>query len=285
MKVDLIAIDPQNDFMEGGSLPVDGATADMQRLAAMVDRIGTKISEIHVTLDSHHKVDVGHPSMWLDVDGNQPPGLTPISAADIRSGIWTPIGANVKLPALRRADNSSRTVKEYMIEYADQLEAQGNYGLMVWPEHCLIGSPGHNVQSDLFDALNKWCGKKKANIDYVVKGVNPWTEHYGALHAEVPLPSDPSTELQLNGLLFTASKADKIAIAGEALSHCLRATFDQFVRKIDPALIRKFYLLTDCTSSIGAIPNGPDFPAISKEWLGYVQSLGMTLTTSTEFLA
>ena len=287
MKVDLVIIDPQNDFMDqpGSALPVPGATEDMKRLAAMTDRLRRKIDDIHVTLDSHHPIDVGHPGMWRDANGNKPAGFTLITAESIKNGIWTPIGAMAKPKALQRADGTPRTIKEYMIDYALQLEAQGKYNLMVWPEHCLIGSPGHNVQPDLFAALNRWAVENKANIDYVTKGTNVWTEHYGALSAEVPLHTDPSTGLN-TPLLQTIEDADMVAFAGEALSHCLRGTVDQIFGQIHPDLIKKFYLLTDCTSSIGAMADGgPDFPAISEQWMRDLQKLGLNLTTSTEFLA
>ena len=75
MRVHLLIIDPQKDFMDDpdSSLPVTGANADMKRLSAMIRRIGHKLEDIHVTLDSHHVIDVGHPGMWRDQNGNQYP--------------------------------------------------------------------------------------------------------------------------------------------------------------------------------------------------------------------
>ena len=81
----LVVIDPQNDFMDilagpgdpvglsipGGptfrsTLPVPGALADMQRCAAMIRRIGSRLDDIHVTLDSHRVIDIAHPGFWRD---------------------------------------------------------------------------------------------------------------------------------------------------------------------------------------------------------------------------
>jgi nicotinamidase/pyrazinamidase len=280
--VQLVVIDPQIDFMDypESALAVPGAGDDMIRLAAMVDRLGRRLDDVHVTLDSHHYVDVGHPTMWLGADGiTPPPPFTPILADDILNRIWTPRFENVRVP-----DLGGDTVREYMIRYASQLEEQGSHVLMVWAIHCLIGSPGHAVQADLRDALNRWAKDNFANINFVTKGTNPWTEHYGALQAEVPMPNDPSTGLNTR-LLETLEMADMVAIAGEALTHCLRATVSQIVDNIDPKLVRKIHLLTDCTSPILAVPNGPDFPAMAKEWQDDMVSRGMKLTTSTEFLA
>ena len=59
MNIQLLIIDPQNDFCDPkGSLFVPGADGDMTRLATMIDRISPKLADIHVTLDSHHLVDI-----------------------------------------------------------------------------------------------------------------------------------------------------------------------------------------------------------------------------------
>ncbi len=65
LNVHLLVIDPQKDFMDDrdSALPVPGANADMKRLAKMIDRVGRKLSDIHVTLDSHRVIDVAHPGM------------------------------------------------------------------------------------------------------------------------------------------------------------------------------------------------------------------------------
>ena len=166
LNVQLLIIDPQNDFMEGGSLAVDGATADMQRLAALLNRVGGKLADIHVTMDSHHLIDVAHPGMWRDADGNNPAPFTMIGSDDIKNGIWLP---------------RNRGLVQRMADYAQALEADGKYPLMVWPEHCVIGTPGHNVQPDLMNALAQWERDYTGVVNYVTKGVNIFTEHYLSL--------------------------------------------------------------------------------------------------------
>ncbi len=276
MNVQLLIIDPQNDFMDipGAALPVAGANEDMKRLAIMVDRIGTKLQKIHVTLDSHHLVDIAHPAFWRDANGNSPDPKTIISAESIKDGTWVP-----RRPELR----------SYAIGYARQLEADGKYQVMVWPPHCLIGSWGHNVQSDLARALDRWSVARIRNIDFVTKGTNVLTEHYGALLAEVPIASDPST--QLNGrFLAMLQEADVIVVAGEASSHCVKATVEQVADNIGDEHVKKFQLLTDCMSPVPAIvaPDGAlivDFPGIANTFLKDMERRGMKLTTSVDFLA
>lgn len=276
MKVHLLVIDPQNDFMDTpqSALPVTGANDDMIRLASMVDRIGDKLQKIHVTMDSHQVVDIAHPAFWRDSNGNSPDPMTMITAEAIKDSTWTP-----RIPSLRT----------YAIGYAETLEAAGKYALMVWPAHCLIGSWGHNVQTDLATSLDAWCIKRTRNIDYVTKGTNVLTEHYGALMAEVAIPEDPTTQLNAR-FLQMLQEADVVVVAGQASSHCVKATIEQVADNIGEEHIKKFQLLTDCMSPVPAItaPDGTmivDFPAIADGFLKDMEARGMKLTTSDKFLA
>ena len=270
ISVHLVIIDPQKDFMDDATaaLPVPGANEDMRHVAAMIDRIGGKLEDIHVTLDSHRVIDVAHPGMWRDQNGDQPAPFTIVTVQDIQAGIWTP-----RNPVFRPR----------LLAYAQALEQQGNYPLMVWPEHCLIGTPGHNVQDDLVKALQRWERQAFANVDYVTKGTNAFTEHYGALMAEVPDPQDPTTGLNTQ-FLEILMRADIVAIAGEALSHCVRSTVQQIADNIGEDHIKKFYILTDAVSPVPAVPNGPDFPAMAQQWLKDMEARGMVLTTTEAFL-
>lgn len=280
MKVHLLIIDPQNDFMEGGALGVPGGTADMQRTATLIDRIGPKLRSIHVTLDTHHVTDIAHPAFWRDQDGNQPAPMTIISAEAIKDGTWT--------PRVLRAQGIP-DVRQYAIDYAEALEAAGQYALMIWPPHCLIGTPGHNVQSDLAAALERWSMARVRNVDYVTKGTNVLTEHYGALMAEVPMAQDPTTQLNGN-FLKVLQDADLIAVAGEASSHCVKATVEQVADNIGEEHLKKFVLLTDCMSPVPAIRDADsnvlvDFPAMADQFLRDMAARGMQLRTAAEFLA
>jgi nicotinamidase/pyrazinamidase len=109
-KIHLLVIDPQNDFcdIEETELPVDpksvaagkpvplfrpalpvaGADADMKRLAAFIDRVGKRLYDIHVTLDSHNPVDIAHPSWWRNENGDAPAPFTLITASDVKNGVW-----------------------------------------------------------------------------------------------------------------------------------------------------------------------------------------------------
>lgn len=264
-KIHLLVIDPQNDFCDipGAALPVAGADADMQRLAALIDRVGMRLAGIHVTLDSHHTLDIAHPAWWVNAQGESPIPFTPISVADVAAGVWLARDA-------RRQQDSLR--------YVQALQDNGRYQLIIWPEHCLIGSWGHNVHGAVAEALQRWERKALKAVDYVWKGSNPATEHYSAIQAEVPDQGDASTLLN-HRLIDQLAAADQVLIAGEALSHCVAATVRDLADNLPAEQIAKLVLLTDCSSPVAS------FEPLAARFLSELTARGMRSALSTEVLA
>ena len=266
MKIHLVVIDPQNDFCNpNGSLFVPGADKDIDRLAVMVQRLSTKLDDIHVTLDSHRKVDISHPMWWKDASGKRPGPFTLITAADLESGKW-----DTYLPSFR-----TRT-----LAYLKALGVRGRYLHTVWPEHCLIGDEGHNVHPFLATAIHEW-EDRFAQCEFVTKGSNPWTEHFSAVAAEVPDPNDPTTQVN-TGFITTLEKADMILLAGQALSHCVANTvMDIAANFSDPTYIQKLVLLTDATSEVPNPPGMTIFSDFTARFLADMKAKGMKLSTTT----
>jgi nicotinamidase-related amidase len=261
----LLIIDPQNDFMDipGAALPVVGASADMQRLADFIDRAGPQLADIAVTLDSHHNIGIERPAMWCTADGGEVAPFTSIGAADVRAGTYRPRDA----AALPR-----------VLAYLDALEAGGRYQLMVWPVHCEIGTWGHNVQDAVRAAYNCWERAALRPVRKILKGMNAWTENYSALQAEVPDPADPDTQLNLP-LVRELDQAERIVVAGEASSHCVRATVEHLAANLPSGRPDKLILLADCMSPV------PGFEAQAERFLAEMQARGARLTTSTDYLS
>ena len=62
MRIELLIIDPQNDFCDpSGALYVPGADKDMDNVADFILAKKDKLDDIHATLDSHHFIDIAHP--------------------------------------------------------------------------------------------------------------------------------------------------------------------------------------------------------------------------------
>jgi nicotinamidase-related amidase len=263
-KILLVIIDPQNDFCDpNGSLFVNGAQEDMKRLAGLLTRLKGKIADIHVTLDSHRRVDISHPMWWKDSSGRRPSAFTQITAGDVESGKWTTC-----VPSMLKRS----------LAYLRALEASKRYPHVIWPEHCLIGDAGHNVVPELSAAIHDW-EERFAQADFITKGSNPWTEHFSGVKAEVPDPEDASTQVNTS-LIKTLEDADIILMAGEALSHCLANTVRDIANEFsDPRYVEKIHLLRDATGNVTG------FEKYGEDFLRDLTAKGMKVTTTTDFLA
>lgn len=280
----LLIIDPQNDFCDlpleylplnrasgekgGGDLlrpqlPVQGAHADMLRLAALIRGAGTRITEITVTLDSHHQIGIERPALWRQADGSPVAPFTQICAADVREGKYLP----------RDPAHTPRVLR-----YLDSLEEQGRYKHMVWPVHCELGTWGHNVHADVLSAYNEWERLSLRSVAKVVKGTSPWTEHYSAIMAEVPDTYDSSTLMNMP-LLAQLAKADQVLIAGEASSHCVKSTTEHIADAFGAMNMHKIVLLRDCMSPVGG------FETQQAQFLADMQARGARVASAREILA
>jgi nicotinamidase-related amidase len=260
--VHLLLVDPQNDFcdIDGAALPVPGANADLTRAAALIDRCGAAFSRIHVTLDSHHALDIAHPAWWHDAQGQPPAPFTVISVDDVQAGRW-------------RASDTAQQARSQ--RYVKALGERGRYPLIIWPEHCLVGSHGHNVQAALLDALHRWSRRYLKTPEFVWKGLNPATEHYSALQAEVPDPDDAST-LPDPAWIGQLAQADTIVVAGQALSHCVASTVRDLAYQLGDGHIGKLLLLCDCSSPVAG------FEALGDRFMQEMTRQGMRSARSTQ---
>jgi nicotinamidase/pyrazinamidase len=274
LKVHVVCIDIQNDFTDpNGSLYVKGGEENAKRSAKMIERLTDKISDIHVTMDSHHKVDISHPMFWCDDNGNAPNPFTGV-VLEGDSFRFLNYATGAKTPARTHVPgHRNRT-----LAYLKALTTNGRYPHTIWPEHCLIGDPGHNLNRDVAAAIHGWEAKRFALSDVVTKGSNPWTEHFSAVKAEVPDPEDPSTQIN-RPLIETLEQADMVVWCGEALSHCLANTFRDVVANFsDPGFVKKMWLCTDGTSNV------PGFEKYGEDFINEMKAKGMNLTTTTDFL-
>lgn len=277
--IHLLIIDPQNDFcdlpanyegtdpLNAGQtlkpqLPVAGAHADMLRLSEFMNRGLRGLSDISVTLDSHHRVGIERPAMWRQADGTPVAPFTQITAAEVRAGKYQP-----------RDPRATSKV----LAYLDALEAGGRYVHMVWTPHCEIGTWGHNVHADVRAAYNVWEERELGIVNKVTKGSNPWTEHYSAVMAEVPDPKDPLTQLN-RGLIDVLTQADLVLIAGEAGSHCVKATTEHIADNFGADSLSKLVILKDCISPVTG------FEAQYQGFLTDMEKRGLRTATTTDLL-
>ncbi|MDE0724329.1 MAG: hypothetical protein OSB62_06470 [Alphaproteobacteria bacterium] len=280
-KITILGIDIQNDFQDqkGAALPVPGATVDSQRSALFLNRLKTgdlkfnghtlhDPDEIILTFDTHEvegaeHPDIAHPQMWRDAEGNMPPPFTMITFADIKNGVWKPYDPDLE---------------DYVLWYTLQLEETDGLAHFIWPVHCKLGTWGHEIQTNFNAECYRWEKRTGKITTDVLKGKNPLTEHYGAIHAQVQL-EDPHTQVN-EKLLERLRSTDLIFVMGQALSHCVNTTIRQCAELVGKEHIGKFVLLRDCMSPVAQAPGGPDFPAIGQQFLTDMANLGMTVTST-----
>lgn len=279
-KIEMLIIDPQYDFidipedfkvksmdLESGNvkvvepaLAVEGAWDDSIRLAKFIKKFGSNINQIRVTMDTHQLYDISHPLFWVNKNNKHPDPFTPISLDDIEKGNWKPV------------DN---TKMDYVKNYASTLEKKGLYSLFIWPPHCLIGTDGYKVVQPIMDQLLDWENKYIGRVNYVTKGHNPFTEHYGGFEAEVPIDTDPTTLLNMN-LIKTIEQSDVVFLSGQALSHCVSSTVRQLVNNFGEENIKKLVLLIDTTSPVKSFENQ------ANEFVEEMRKKGMKILKTTD---
>lgn len=99
MKVGLIVIDGQKDFVEGGNLAVTGGNKALSNVAKMIRRVKGDLFSIDCTMDTHHRHHIGHSRMWVNNKGEHPsPFVTQMKPADVigTRAIWR--AANIAWP-------------------------------------------------------------------------------------------------------------------------------------------------------------------------------------------
>lgn len=298
-KIQLLVIDPQRSFcvpvpsdqqqvQHDGELCVPGALEDMQRLATMIGLHGRKLDDIHITLDSHQTNHIAHPAWFKKSNGSPVEPFTSVSLDG--KGI---VGRKISLADGSLGPSEVLTCAfpgrtDYTMNYLAKLASSNRYGHTIWPPHCLIGTRGATVMEGLFEAVNAWCYIHGATVDFVTKGSNPGCEHFSAVMAEVPDPSDPSTQINTD-FIKTLMECDELLLAGEALSHCVANTVRDIANCFSAGgsaslgtsdeFIRKCIMLTDATSSV------PGFDAVGKQFIAEMTARGMRTSTTVDFFA
>lgn len=305
MRVHLTTIDPQNDFVMAesnpwglpkGSLFVEGGHDDAMRLGSLITDIAPKIDAWSITLDQHHEdADISHPGWYVDNNGDEPPPVTTMTydaQRDVFIGSILPaFGGGTREYRARRLDNIPTVLARavmgrdevsyhaYTAWYIQKLAERGRNPHVVWPVHCRIGFPGANVHPAIAEAISHWTGLGCRSIGWVAKGSNPFTEHFSAVQAEVPLPVDPGT--QLNAPFVAQQEAFDINLwTGWALSHCLANTGEDTANAFrNKDVIKRWILITDATSNV------PGFEALGEAYVDRLCKLGMQLKTCAEVRA
>jgi len=284
----LVLVDVQNTFClpdfelfvagRSGS----GAVDDNIRLCEFIYRNLGSITQIVPSLDTHTPQQIFHASFFINDAGEHPQPMTMITADDILDGRWK---FNSALAGPLRI--SPEFGQEHLLYYTRTLESRGKYTLTIWPYHAMIGGIGHALVSSVEEAIFFHSIARHTQPDFIVKGTRPFTEHYSIIGPEVAFDKfgNPLGKKD-NILLEKVQKYDAVIIAGQAKSHCVAWTvndlFDE-IQETNPKLIRKIYLMEDCTSAV-VVPGAVDFTDTADQTFSRFEEAGMHLVRSTQAL-
>lgn len=282
LRVALMIIDAQITFCTPGyELVVQGAVGDNQRLAEFIYRNVASITKIIPTLDTHTTMQIFHPIFLVDAQGNPAPSMTMVTVQDVANGKWRVNPA----VASALADGDWNALQNHLKHYVAELEADGKFGLTIWPYHAELGSVGHALVPTIQEAIFFHGIARSSQADYQIKGGNPYTENYSIVGPEVTttvggIPIATRNDEFVKVLL----DYDIVYIAGQAKSHCVAWTIADIlndIQKSDPALASKIRLLEDCTSPV-IVPGVVDFTSVANAAFDRFKAAGMHVVRSTD---
>lgn len=295
-KVHALFIDVQKDFcFPQGTLYVGGrsgtgAIDDSRRMAEWIYTNLPILTQISMTLDTHIPFQIFSRAFWEHADGS-PLGAGPpllVSADEVRTGKYKP---SLAAAAIVSNGNYNWLLKQ-CIHYCEQLEKAGKYQLIIWPEHCLLGTQGHALVGVVEEAVYFHAYARGSQLDFQIKGGNPLTENYSIMRPEVisrwdgqNIPGAQKNAKFIESLL----NADYVVVFGQALSHCVKSSIDDLLDEIvakDPKLAQKVYVVADCMSAV-AVPNPAggffaDFTPQGEDALKKFAGAGMHVVKSTD---
>jgi len=193
----LIIVDPQNDFIEGGSLGIDGAKKAMENLTKHLKANQGTYDKILVSLDTHNPTNLGFKMNW---EGSGMAQITPgqLFPKDlIKDGsVWP-----------RFKYTRTKDIKDVL--------AQPDF--MCWPAHCIKGTPGHDIYEPLYDVLLGIQDK----VTFITKGESDSRDNYSIFHYGDRGLTEAGREFNLWDKKYDNPD---VYIAGLALDYCVFET-------------------------------------------------------------
>lgn len=306
-RICLIAVDVQNTFcIPGSELYVGGrsgtgAVDDNRRLCVFMYRNLSRLTRIMPTMDTHQAMQIFHAVFLVDPDGAHPQPYTTITVDDVAAGRWRinpAVAGEVARVLAERAGGDDGTagvaeaagadpdyLQKHLEHYTRSLAESGKYALTVWPYHSMLGGIGHALVAAVEEAIFFHSIARATQPEFHIKGSHPLTEHYSVLGPEVAHDADGRVLTgRSDAFLELARTFDAVIIAGQAKSHCVAWTIADLLAELsahDDALVRRIYLLEDCTSPV-VIPGVVDYSDDANAAFRRFADAGMHVVRSTE---
>ena len=164
----LFLVDVQKCFLN--EFPVFGTTLNFNDLAHKIESNINNIDYIAVIKNSYNYTDINNKLNWINSTGHHPSNYEKINTEDIGKNWWP---TSVSL--------------EYSINYSKELKKNNKNPIIIWPDHCVVDTEGHNIIDNIQNSITEWENKKNKTAVIIEKGFNDYSELYGIL-PEVRLP-------------------------------------------------------------------------------------------------
>ena len=227
MRKAILIIDMQNDFVKkDGALSVPNAETALNNLDSYLNEHVDKIDRIYFSKDFHPRENISNSNFWYNDKFEHVAPNTVITHQDILDKKYM-----------------AHYFKKYILDYTEEIEAKGKV-LIAWNPHCIQGTVGCEVCIELVGIAKQHRDK----VHFIIKGTNPYTEHYSIFKAEVPDPKDIDTQLNKN-LLDELNSYDEIYVCGVATDYCVKESVRDIMEN-NGTLYNKLTLLPSCMASI-----------------------------------
>ncbi|MFA5124619.1 MAG: hypothetical protein WC473_02210 [Patescibacteria group bacterium] len=270
----LVGIDLQDDFImpeiknpdgtaiqKAGSLLVSGAVDDTRRLVELIYNEPEYFTGMLFSQDQHIPFQIFFPTWWRKRDRSMVDPFTFLTQEAVQKGDFYPA-----------------VEKQWSLDYIKQLKE-----MMIWPFHCMIGTPGSSLMPALAEAVHWLSIARGIQPEYLFKGTVPKTEHYGPFCPCVEVPTHPQGTLHTVLLDRVAAHDGGTVFCGEAEDYCVKTGMQQVVEyfgKKHQSALSQIRFLRDCTSMV--------FPQNRLEADNFLQNMedrGVIITTCDKLTA
>jgi len=244
-KVLLLAIDMQADFCNAdGSLTVyPGAKRDVLNITKFIYNNIDKISTIMCSMDTHYTDQIFFPSFWTKGDGSPVDPYTMITYDEVAAGHYKSVKGSPKK----------------VMDCLKALETAGKVGVFVWPYHCMVGTPGFNLETEFAAMVHYHSIVRASRPQIVFKGTDMYSERFGIIESEYNPNNivewsviNAIANIQTGNVAGATANYSKIILCGEASSHCLITSAEQITKRFSsrPDILSSIIIMEDGTSPV-----------------------------------
>lgn len=206
----IVLVDVQKCFLD--EFPVYGATLDFDIVAEKIESNIDNVDYIAVVKDSHNNQEINNKLNWINSTGHNPSEYDEILLLDIGRK-WWPLSVSL----------------EYAKNYSIELSRNKKNPIIIWPEHCIIDTDGHNIIDNIQIVLNKWENQTNKEVVYIEKGLNKYSEEYGILpDARLPDALKNLNMENINKVMKILLNYKNITIIGDNYSPSVLPIFYDF---------------------------------------------------------